>query len=79
MACNAIKPYVFSTTERQWFVIWKAVTRLQIKDKTFFQQMLKMMSTCDAKEEEIYYHQYLMMLEDIMKLLKTKLFFFKID
>ena len=79
VACNGIKPFVSSTTDpqQQWFVIWKAVTRFQRKDKTFFQHMLKIMSTCDANEEEIYYHQYLMMLEDIMKLLKTKLISFK--
>ena len=57
VTCNAIKPFVSSTTDPQhlWFVIWKANTRLQRKDKTFFQHMLKMMSTCDANEEENYY------------------------
>ena len=79
MACNAIKPFVPSTTDpqQQWFVIWKAVTRLQRKDKTYFKHMLKMMSTCDTKDDEIYYYQYLMMLED--KLLKTKLIHFSVD
>ena len=72
VSCNAIKPFVSSMTnpQQQWFGIWKAVSRLQRKDKSHFQQLLKMMSTCDAKEEEIYYYQYLMMLEDFMKLLK---------
>ena len=81
VAFNGIKPFVSSSTDpqQQWFVIWKAVTRLQKKDKTFFQHILKVMSTCDANEEEIYYHQYKMMLEDIMKLLKTKLISFKTD
>ena len=37
------------------------------------------MLTCDANEKEIYYHQCLMMFEDIMKLLKTKLISFKTD
>ena len=47
VTCNAIKPFVSSTTDpqQQWFVLWKAVTRLQRKDKTFFHHMLKMMST----------------------------------
>ena len=79
VASNSIKPFVSSSTDpqQQWFIIWKTVGRLETNDKTFFQQMLKMMSTCDAEDEEIYYDQYLMMLEDIMKLLKTKLILFK--
>ena len=43
LACNDIKPFVSSTTDpqQQWFVIWKAVTRLQEKTRLSSNTCLK--------------------------------------